>query len=56
MKSKKNISTEKNAVQKSGSSKDKATFDQNGKGGSAKYGQAGTTPNESGNKKGTGTV
>ncbi|MFC3559134.1 hypothetical protein [Pedobacter jamesrossensis] len=33
---------------KSGTAKEKASFDQNGKGASDKYGQAGTTPNESG--------
>ena len=32
----------------SGTSKEKATFDQNGKGASDKYGQAGDMPNESG--------
>ena len=31
-----------------GNAKGKATFDQNGKGASPKYGQAGRTPNESG--------
>ncbi|WP_231459325.1 MULTISPECIES: hypothetical protein [unclassified Pedobacter] len=30
----------------SGTSKEKASFDQNGKGASEKYGQAGSTPNE----------
>lgn len=32
----------------SGTSKEKATFDQNGKGASDKFGEAGETPNESG--------
>lgn len=40
---------------KSGSSKEKASFDQNGKGASDKFGQAGSTPNESG-APGAGTV
>ncbi|WP_316831604.1 hypothetical protein [Pedobacter aquatilis] len=39
----------------SGTSKEKASFDQNGKGASEKYGQAGTTPNESG-EEGIGTT
>jgi hypothetical protein len=38
-----------------GSSKGKASFDQNGKGSSPKFGQAGSTPNESG-ESGIGTV
>ena len=38
-----------------GTSKEKASFDQNGKGASEKYGQAGTTPNESGEEDGVGT-
>jgi len=38
-----------------GSSKEKASFDQNGKGASDKFGQAGSTPNESG-MAGAGTV
>jgi hypothetical protein len=38
-----------------GSSKGKASFDQNGKGASAKYGQAGSAPNESG-ENGPGTI
>ncbi|WP_316736866.1 hypothetical protein [Pedobacter aquatilis] len=38
----------------SGTSKEKASFDQNGKGTSEKFGQAGETPNESG-KEGAGT-
>jgi len=40
----------------SGTSKEKASFDQNGKGTSDKYGQAGTTPNESGDEYGIGTT
>ncbi|PWS33784.1 hypothetical protein [Pedobacter paludis] len=40
----------------SGTSKEKATFDQNGKGASDKYGKAGTTPNESGDEHGVGTT
>ncbi|MCZ4223019.1 hypothetical protein [Pedobacter rhodius] len=39
----------------SGTSKEKASFDQNGKGASEKFGEAGTTPNESG-KEGVGTI
>ncbi|WP_316844916.1 hypothetical protein [Pedobacter psychrodurus] len=38
-----------------GTSKEKASFDQNGKGASEKYGQAGSTPNESG-ESGAGTI
>ncbi|MGN8056437.1 hypothetical protein ACTJKN_09190 [Pedobacter sp. 22163] len=38
-----------------GTSKEKASFDQNGKGASDKFGQAGSTPNESG-ENGPGTV
>lgn len=34
----------------SGDAKGKATFDQNGQGAAPKYGQAGETPNESGEK------
>ncbi|WP_316829136.1 hypothetical protein [Pedobacter miscanthi] len=44
-----------NADKTKGSSKEKASFDQNGKGASDKFGQAGSTPNESG-EAGTGTV
>ncbi|MBC6110039.1 hypothetical protein ACFOG5_07280 [Pedobacter fastidiosus] len=40
----------------SGTSKEKATFDQNGKGASDKFGKAGTTPNESGDEHGVGTA
>ncbi len=38
-----------------GSSKGKASFDQNGEGSSEKFGQAGSSPNESG-ENGPGTV
>ena len=41
-------------VKTSGSSKEKASFDQNGKGASDKFGQAGSSPNESG-ENGLGT-
>lgn len=40
----------------SGTSKEKASFDQNGKGASDKYGQAGDMPNESGKEDGKGTT
>lgn len=39
-----------------GTSKEKATFDQNGKGASEKYGQSGDTPNEAADENGTGTA
>ena len=39
-----------------GTSKEKASFDQNGKGASEKFGQAGSTPNESENEEGVGTT
>jgi len=39
-----------------GTSKEKASFDQNGEGASEKYGQAGSTPNESGKAGGPGTT
>ncbi len=42
--------------QNSGTAKEKATFDQNGKGSAPKYGQAGSTPNESADDKGPGTT
>lgn len=42
-------------TKKAGTSKEKASFDQNGQGASEKYGQAGDTPNESG-EEGPGTV
>ncbi|WP_231424175.1 hypothetical protein [Pedobacter sp. Leaf250] len=38
-----------------GTSKEKASFDQNGKGASEKFGDAGSTPNESA-KDGVGTT
>lgn len=40
----------------SGSSKEKASFDQNGEGASEKYGQAGSVPNESGKANSPGTA
>lgn len=39
---------DKSTPKTSGTSKEKATFDQNGKGASDKFGEAGETPNESG--------
>jgi len=39
-----------------GTAKEKATFDQNGKGASEKYGQSGDTPNESNDEDGIGTA
>ena len=39
-----------------GTSKEKASFDQNGKGASEKFGQAGDTPNESQKEDGVGTT
>lgn len=39
-----------------GTSKEKASFDQNGKGASEKFGQAGDTPNESTDEEGAGTT
>jgi len=39
-----------------GTAKEKATFDQNGKGASDKYGAAGSTPNESADEDGVGTA
>ncbi|WP_158542120.1 hypothetical protein [Pedobacter chinensis] len=48
--------TEDSKSKSSGTSKEKASFDQNGKGASDKYGQAGTTPNESGDENGVGTT
>ena len=51
------MSTKDNTSDKTqGTSKDKATFDQNGKGASEKYGQSGDTPNESADENGTGTA
>jgi hypothetical protein len=46
METKKKAKTSENKTM--GDAKGKATFDQNGKGDSPKYGQAGQTPNESG--------
>ncbi|KQN36376.1 hypothetical protein ASE92_09700 [Pedobacter sp. Leaf41] len=46
---------EKGKAKTSGTSKEKASFDQNGKGASEKYGQAGDSPNESGEES-TGTT
>ncbi|GGI25590.1 hypothetical protein [Pedobacter mendelii] len=40
----------------SGNSKEKVSFDQNGKGASEKYGEAGSTPNEAGDENGLGTT
>ena len=40
----------------SGTSEEKASFDQNGKGAAEAFGQAGSTPNESGDHEGPGTV
>ncbi|MFD2286770.1 hypothetical protein GJU39_17655 [Pedobacter petrophilus] len=45
-----------NEDQSKGTAKEKATFDQNGKGASDKYGAAGSTPNESADEDGTGTA
>lgn len=39
-----------------GTAKEKASFDQNGKGASEKYGAAGSTPNESADEDGIGTA
>lgn len=39
-----------------GTSKEKASFDQNGKGASEKFGEAGDTPNESQKEDGAGTI
>ncbi len=49
------MSTKENGKKTVGTSKEKASFDQNGKGSSDKFGQAGSTPNESGTP-GTGTA
>lgn len=59
MKTQNNQNTEKGKetdAKTSGTSKEKATFDQNGKGASDKFGKAGTTPNESGGEHGAGTT
>jgi hypothetical protein len=55
MKTKDNKNTAKEEHKNEGSSKEKASFDQNGQGSSEKFGQAGSTPNESG-ESGPGTV
>ncbi|QPH40140.1 hypothetical protein [Pedobacter endophyticus] len=39
-----------------GTSEEKASFDQNGKGASDKFGQAGSTPNEAGEDDAPGTT
>lgn len=39
-----------------GSSKEKASFDQNGEGASDKFGQAGSVPNEAGEEDAPGTT
>ena len=44
-----------NKAEKAASSKEQASFDQNGEGASEKFGQAGETPNESGEQS-PGTV
>ncbi|WP_157255462.1 hypothetical protein [Pedobacter sp. Leaf216] len=51
MKTKSKENTEKTK----GTSKEKASFDQNGEGAAPKYGQSGSTPNESG-ESGVGTT
>jgi len=55
MKTKNEENTTENNSKSKGSSKEKASFDQNGKGASPKYGQSGSTPNESG-ESGVGTT
>ncbi|MDQ0639740.1 hypothetical protein QF042_003305 [Pedobacter sp. W3I1] len=55
MKTKDSKNTAEKERKSKGSSKEKATFDQNGKGASDKFGQAGSTPNESG-EGGPGTI
>ncbi|SFA58388.1 hypothetical protein SAMN04488511_11935 [Pedobacter suwonensis] len=55
METKDNKKAAKKAQNEKGSSKDKASFDQNGEGASEKFGQAGSKPNESGDG-GPGTV
>ncbi|RNL56085.1 hypothetical protein [Pedobacter jejuensis] len=51
-----NQKEEPKAGKTAGSSKEKASFDQNGKGASEKFGESGSTPNESGDANGTGTA
>lgn len=55
MKTKDNKDAAEKGSKSKGSAKEKASFDQNGKGSSDKFGQAGSTPNESG-KGGLGTA
>ncbi|GGG91184.1 MULTISPECIES: hypothetical protein [Pedobacter] len=55
MKTKDSKNTTEEKHKSKGSSKGKASFDQNGEGASDKFGQAGSTPNESG-ASGPGTV
>ncbi|WP_029276419.1 hypothetical protein [Pedobacter borealis] len=55
MKTKDNKNTIEKEHKSKRSAKEKASFDQNGKGSSDKFGQAGSTPNESG-ESGLGTV
>ncbi|MFJ7358883.1 hypothetical protein [Pedobacter suwonensis] len=55
METKDNKKAAEKAKNEKGSSKGKASFDQNGEGASEKFGQAGSTPNESGDG-GPGTV
>ncbi|WP_406826497.1 hypothetical protein [Pedobacter sp. KACC 23697] len=55
MKTKDNKNTAEKTHKSKGSSKEKASFDQNGDGASDQFGQAGSTPNESG-ESGPGTV
>lgn len=50
------VPKDKAETKTSGNSKEKASFDQNGKGASDKFGQAGSTPNESGDENGVGTT
>ncbi|WP_293788286.1 hypothetical protein [uncultured Pedobacter sp.] len=51
----KKVHQEKESQEEKGSSKGKASFDQNGAGASDKFGQAGSSPNESG-ESGPGTI
>jgi len=55
MKTKDNKDAAEKAHKSKGSSKEKASFDQNGEGASDEFGQAGSAPNESG-ESGPGTV
>ncbi|SER02688.1 hypothetical protein [Pedobacter rhizosphaerae] len=56
MESKKEKSEAEDQKKTTGTSKEKATFDQNGKGASDKYGEAGESSNESGDEDGPGTT